>query len=378
MKTWGRVLCLVWALACGCGAGPAQAATDEATVVKLIVDGRYEELRSLEAAAKGDDPVAQFWWGRLLQGCVYERCEPEQAWRLWVKSARGGYWRAREALFGTTPPGEEMADLIKRIGEPVTTEEKIFWTLSVQQQWNTAEAAAQDKVIAIFKQAASGREPTMFTLVMSGMWDLSSIDTDTLRATISGGVPTGSMMSDVLRRKLRIGREKFRYEELLPQAKSGDLAITTALCETVGVFEGQQHLDAQLLPLCIRAFESGQLGIAPVLLAHYLDLGDMAGARRYADYCLRAPIRCGEPLTTYLSTKFGKSSREWRDWEAELALQSGADASEVKSTREIYRRGLSRAVRVADAARQCMARKYSRETRSFTDSAGCPWGKPPQ
>jgi hypothetical protein len=376
MKTWGRVLYLGLLFSFGFAMGPARAASDEASIIKLIEDGRYEELRSLEGAAKGEDPVAQFWWGRLLKACVYERCEPEHALRLWERSARAGYGRAREMLFGTTAGGVETDELIKAIGRPATKEEQLLWAVSTFG--SLAEGPSAGDAVSTLGRAATQPEPTMFALSMAGtMGYVSGFDETALRAIIAAGFPQGDSMAEALRRRLRV-IDRTGYPEQLAKAKAGDVVLTTALCQTVSFMEGQQQFDADLLPLCVKVFEGGQLGVAPALLRHYLDRGDMAQAGRYADYCMRLPIRCDYVLGEYLSAKLGPESSAWREWDAVLALQGGMDPSEVETTRENYRKGLSRAIWTSEIARQCLARQYRRETRTFTEAAGCPWGKPPQ
>jgi hypothetical protein len=351
--------------------GSVNAATAEAEVTQQIIEGRFDDLKRLEAASKASDPVAQFWWGLLQEGCVYNGCKPGDAQTLWLQSAKGGYGRARELLFASSPSGPEMTKLIKAIGEPKTADEKMAWAQSAMT--SSAMSGAIDAKAAAAIKEVSRSAPTLYSVTMAGMID-GSLDVETLRAIVGAGYPAIALPAETLRRQVMINDRK-SLKQLQDQAKAGDKPIAIAMCETLISLDGNPSLPADLVPLCVAALKQGQLRMAPVLLTHYLNLKDMNEAAKYGDLCMTLPIDCGEPLGNYLSAKLGSGSAR-QEWDQILALQSGADPSTVKASQAVYRKGFSRRMMIMEATRHCLARAYLRDQHLFASSPKCPWGQP--
>jgi hypothetical protein len=262
-----------------------------------------------------------------------------------------------------------MESLVREIGEPATTGERLARAqaaIAMLGQDPQEERRAFDLINELTKHDAS-----MFSVSLAAAWSLP--DEPTARALVAGGSPTEAMAAEMLRRRLMLSR--MRYPEILAQALAGDETSAVALCDTVGLIEGKARLPDELLPLCIRALTHGHLSVASVLLAHHLEVGDMAAATPYADLCMAQPISCFDPLSQYLSAKLGPGSAAWREWDAILAIQAGMEPAEVPESTAIRRRGLSRRVALTEANRACMARRYDVVTRTFSASSECPWGR---
>jgi hypothetical protein len=60
---------------------------DEAWVISQIVAGKFDELRSLEALSAQGVPFAMYWWGAMLEHCIFERCDKGGARELILRAS---------------------------------------------------------------------------------------------------------------------------------------------------------------------------------------------------------------------------------------------------------------------------------------------------
>src|SRR5262245_50637572 len=64
---------------------------DEPWVIAQITTGKLEELRSLEKLSEEGAPVAMYWWGVILERCIFERCDKHSARELILRAAVAGH-----------------------------------------------------------------------------------------------------------------------------------------------------------------------------------------------------------------------------------------------------------------------------------------------
>ena len=84
---------------------------DDAWVIAQVMAGKFEELRALEKLSDEGVPFAMYWWGSLMQFCVFDRCDQQAALELLVRAAKAGHGRAQGFVFalaaklpGAIPP----------------------------------------------------------------------------------------------------------------------------------------------------------------------------------------------------------------------------------------------------------------------------------
>ena len=63
---------------------------DEAWVISQILAGRFEELRALEKLSDEGVPFAMYWWGSLVQLCVFDRCDEVAGLEARCTRSQGG------------------------------------------------------------------------------------------------------------------------------------------------------------------------------------------------------------------------------------------------------------------------------------------------
>ena len=68
---------------------------DEAWVIAQITAGKFEELRALEKPSDEGVPFAMYWWGSLMDRCVFDRCNQQAAREFFVRAAKAGHSRAQ-------------------------------------------------------------------------------------------------------------------------------------------------------------------------------------------------------------------------------------------------------------------------------------------
>jgi hypothetical protein len=76
---------------------------DETWVIAQIATGKFEELRSLEKMSEEGTPFAKYWWGVILERCIFERCDKHAARELILRAAVAGHSRARVHLLFPRP-----------------------------------------------------------------------------------------------------------------------------------------------------------------------------------------------------------------------------------------------------------------------------------
>lgn len=352
-------------------AAPAAEETDDRQVVADVVAGRYDKLKSLEAAARGGDPTAMHWWAVLLDACVIEKCRRDEADTWWRKAAQAGNSRSRVLVYLRSGHEATPQDPYVGIGEPRTSEEKLFWAAAILGTMGV-DRSLGSRALAALKEV-NDTEPTMLSTHLNMLHGRDD-QIVAARAMLAAGTPFEHLVGETLRRQYLL-RERKRFPEVLAMARDNDPVAALALCASTDVMEGNVELPPSLFPLCVSSFERGHLGLANVLLKHHMERREMESAARYARWCQSLPVSCAEWLSEYERRRLGES-KEWRDKDAELAIAGGLAASDSMAM-VARQRGLSMKVRRVEAQQACMRRAYLPDRGTFAATAECMWGKPP-
>jgi hypothetical protein len=370
----GRLISYIVVVALTACAHAPTARIDDRWIVERVVAGKFDELRAVKAESDQGSPVAMYWWGALLDGCVYERCDPDGARTLWLEAARASNSRAKLALMYRTRSLRDLDEVIQKTGAPVSAEERshyatILWVLSALS--SPSDRKAGEKAIAMAKELAESerRMDAMYSYYNRvGFMHFP----DETRAMVEAGL---TLASEDLRRMLVI-KERAENRQLLARARAGDLLVGIALCETIALSEGREVLPPALLPICERALSLGYAGIAPVLLRHHRLSGNANAASFYAELCAATlATGCPSELADYHDARTGRSP-EWQVWDAVAAIVKGTPSSEAGLPPDLMRRVFSIRVRIEDAERACLARRFDPSTKKFNDEPGCPPRRP--
>src|SRR5262245_45880862 len=357
------------ALACAPAFGQS---VDDKWVVERVIAGKFDELRALQAQSDKGSPVAMYWWGAFLEGCVYS-CDPDGARALWIKSARAGNSRAKLALMIRTGSRRKLDELIEKTGAPATAEERVRYAVllglfaTVPPAW---DGDAWKKAEGILKELAeSERRMDAMYLYLNRVGFMHF--PEQTRAMVEAGLPQAA---EDLRRALLI-RDRIDRGELRVLAAK-DILVGVALCETIGIAEGREVLPPEVLPICEHGLSLGYIGIAPVLLRHHRLSDNARAASFFADLCAKAlAMHCASELADYHYALSGRS-REWQVWDAVAGIGAGFPANEAKLPTPVMQRAFSIRVRIDETQRACLARRYDEATKKFNDEPGCPARKP--
>jgi hypothetical protein len=176
-----------------------------------------------------------------------------------------------------------------------------------------------------------------------------------------------------------LASERARFPELLAKAKSGDVVIAVALCETINGREGIERLPADVLSVCEQALARGYMGIAPVLLKHHRLSGNAKAAAFYADLCTKVLLDCSGELAEYHYGVSGKSAA-WKLWDAAAGLYGQAPTAgtlrDFGFSPEIMQQVFAIHLRQRIAERACDSRLYDRAAKKFAGDPDCPYLKP--
>jgi hypothetical protein len=340
---------------------------DEQWITDRIIAGKYDELRALKAESDKGSPVAQFYWGLLQNACIYDRCNPVEADRLWRKAAKAGNARARIELMHKAQSGAGLDKLFDEIGWPETLDEQIA-QLSVLLVLSDSKPRSKADPRALLKKAIEA-EPQLRLLMLKGLVDGFGEDLAPLRAMVESGF---EIASEHLHRWMLM-KDRVRRPEQLVKARAGDQIVAVALCHTSSLVSGAEKLPAELLPLCETAAKDGYIALSAPLLRHYRLTGDLKAAAQYAEGCVsHASLACAKELAAYYRAKSGDTENA-EAWGVVSSLAEGLEPKQVKKAQHVMRKALSIRVRAMLTTEACAKRKYNFEAKRFTEAALCTW-----
>jgi hypothetical protein len=357
-------------------APPAQPKLTDAEVVRWVIGGRYDRLAGLKARGQAGDPVAMYWWGRMLQECAFDPCDEKAVGDWMLRAARAGHGRARTVLYERAVLKLSQAELAKALGAPRSESERLSQMAGLSGDSGTSSQQRQQEQEKFLKQVLNDPRPSMHAYAAASA--IGRVDVEILKALVRDGFARPRVMTETLNRRWLLDREFKKSSDFLARAKSGDPATATVLCDVWAITAASERLPDDLLPHCVAQLRRGQLGMASVLLTHHLAGEEWAEAAVYAKLCESQSQACPE-LGEYLSNELGRG-RAWQLQDAAAYVANGGPGAEVvaedRTLRAAVRKGLGRKVAREETETLCLQRRYDPATKSFEAVAGCPWGQP--
>lgn len=360
---------IAWAMALALSQA-AVAQPDDNWVIARVLSGRFDELRGLERQSAEGSPVAMYWWGNFLNACVYGRCDEDGARALWARAARTGHGDAKIALMVNARSPEALDAVLREFGVPGSVDEKIAYAGALAALAALPGSGTWNAARGILKQLAAA-EPRMGVIYAIGVMEGFGRNGEQLRAIVEAGFPPAS---EPLRRWLVLSGQG-EYQQNFERARSGDIAVAVALCDTVEISEGYEVLPPELLQVCERTLEQGYPGVARTLLRHFRVKGNTQAAAYYAGVCATLGTHCASELSDYYFQRFGKSP-DWELWDVLAAFALGMPPSEAGKPEAVMQRVFAVRLRHALGQQACLARRYDAASRKFGDDPACPFRRP--
>jgi hypothetical protein len=356
-------------------------ARDEAWVVTQIAAGRFEELRALEQLSDQGIPFALYWWGNLIERCIFERCDASAARALYLRAAKAGHERAQATLFSAAASPDELAALIADIGVPARGRARMLHAMRTVLAPGRSEKARADFIALATSERQLGLLAAL--VAMEG----PAKRADELRAIASSGYVGFSewvLRSEMLR--------STTDAQMLERASAGDLALGAAYCDTAGVRRGEQVLPPDTLAMCERAAGQGYPGAVRALVRHHHHRNDRRAAEYFAGVCdALLGLRCAGDISEHYGERRGESAElaaRWELWDLAAAnvlaasmsragFPGGTSAEELRGKTEQLRRGLyGLIVRTELIDDACLTQRLDPATGAVEAGADCPWRRP--
>jgi hypothetical protein len=361
---------------------------DEAWVISQVTAGKFEELRTLEKLSDEGVPFAMYWWGSLLQLCVFDRCDAEAGRALFLRAAQGGHGRAQAVLFaaaswesvvfGDARSQPKLAALTAEIGMPKDAYPRLMHALSSLRAAGLRHKADPKVVASFVAHATSERQLALLAelVELEGM----SKRADELRVVADSGYVGAS--ERVIQWEVIV---RTTDAQMLERARAGELWLAAAYCDMRAKERGEPVLPADTLPVCERAAAQGFPGAVVALLRHHHHSKNHRAAEYFAGACeALLAIRCAEDIAKYYDDRRDESAdlrAKWELWDLADALDSnlfeGVTEVDVRGQSERLRRGVYLLiVRTLLIDETCLTQRLDPATGVIESNPQCPWRKP--
>jgi hypothetical protein len=361
---------------------------DETWVVAQIANGKFEELRSLEKLSEEGAPVAMYWWGVILERCIFERCDQQAARELILRAAVAGHSRARVHLLGSASTREEFDDLVAKIGEPSAGRERLAYvaralfflelpTFLGGERRDTDRKSRAD-LLAIAK---SQREIGMRAVIAMLPSEPLGSDLDLLAET---GI---DLISERLMQRAYI--RQITERQIIERGRAGELGLAAAYCDTLMVRTGRTGIDRDELEVCEKAAAAGFPGAVRGLLKHHTYAGNTRAAEYFVGLCdAILGLRCAGVISEYYylrSKESGELNAKWVFWDLAAGNAMSAtslfpgDVSEEElrgKTPQLRRELFQLIVRTDLMAEACGMQQLDSATGSVEANPQCSWRRP--
>jgi hypothetical protein len=356
---------------------------DESWVISHIVAGKFDELRSLEKLSGQGVPFALYWWGLILERCIFERCDGDAGRELILRAALAGNSRAKAELLAGAITREEFDEVIAKIGVPSGGRERLNY---ITKSLFLLEAAlvrggrrATDDKLRADLLAIAKSEPHIGARIFVAMLPRqTSSDLDALAAT----------GTDLISEKLMVNAtvKKIGKQQIIERARAGELGWAAANCD--GHVFRATTLDRDELEVCEKAAGSGFLAaVRGLLFFHHQFTGNTRAAQYFADLCETVlGMRCADLLAEYYHDR-SKESAELKAksefWEL-AAVNAIASRDPGRVSEELLRGKTPRLrrelfqliVRTALINEACAMQRVDLATGAIEANPQCPWRKP--
>ena len=359
---------------------------DEAWVISQIVAGKFDELRWLEGLSAQGVPFAMYWWGAMLERCIFERCEKGAARELILRAAVAGSGRAKAHVLGGAETREEFDEIVAKIGIPAGGRERIVYVgrnllfIQVPRELGGAPRASDAKLRADLLAMAKSELQIGMRTIVAQLQGPTSTDLDVLAET------GNNIFSEQLMQRAAIRRISDR--EIIESARAGQLAMAAAYCDNLMIRTGRLTMDRDELEVCQRAAQAGFPGAVRGLLTHHHGARNMPAADYFVGLCDAVlGLRCADAISEYYSDRSKESAElkaKWVFWDLVAAnvmnamtgvyAFGGVSEEELRGrTRELRRELFRLLVRTDLIAEACAMRRLDPATGAVEANPQCPW-----
>jgi hypothetical protein len=214
---------------------------DESWVISIIVAGKFDELRSLEKLSDQGVPFAMYWWGVILERCIFERCDKFAARELILRAAIAGNGRAKGHVLGGAETREEFDELVAKIGVPAGGRERAVYVarnllfIETPPLLGGTPRASDAKVRTDLLAMAKSEPHVGMRAIVALLQGPSSTDLDVLAET---GV---EIISEQLMQRTIV--RGMSAQQIIERARVGELGWAAAQCDTLMMRTGRTALD---------------------------------------------------------------------------------------------------------------------------------------
>jgi hypothetical protein len=356
---------------------------DEAWVISQIVAGKFDELRSLEALSAQGVPFAMYWWGAMLERCIFERCDKGGARELILRAAVAGRGRAKAHVLGGAETREEFDEIVAKIGIPAGGRERVVYVgrnllfIQVPRELSGAPRASDAKLRADLLAMAKSELQIGMRAIVAQLQGPTSTDLDVLAET------GNDVFSEPLMQRALIRRISDR--EIIERARAGQLAMEAAYCDSLMIRTGRLTMERGELDVCQRAAQAGFPGAVRGLLTHHHGTRNMPAADYFVGLCDAVlGLRCANAISEYYGDRSKESAElkaKWVFWDLAAANAmtgvyafGGVSEEELRGKTPELRRELFRLIVRTDLiAEACATRRLDPATGAVEANPQCPW-----
>jgi hypothetical protein len=357
-----------------------------------VQSGNFESLRSLKSWSSRGVPFAMFWWGTLLDHCIFGRCDEAQAQMLFLRAALAGYGRAKANLFAAVRSRAELDDLVARLGIPSGGFERVVYAIKLIETSRIAlslqstpakESQARSAFLTIAtKERQLGLLAELVALEGPMRWEAE------LQAISNSGYPELSeavLQHDMIKGVFMPGAAGRGF---LERAQAGDLGVAAAYCDRSFGVKGNPVLSAGLLKVCEHVAEAGFPGAVRALVRHHHATGNRRAAEYFIGLCdALIGMWCAHEIHSHFMSRREEStdlSAKAELWDLAAVNISTArfglrwlEKNELLGRTERMRRALFvLRFRTRMIIESCLTAPVGRTSGMIETTSNCPWRMP--
>jgi len=385
------VLVSVLLAACSLGSSSAYAQQhDEAWVISQIVAGKIEELRSLEKLSDERVPFAMYWWGMLIERCIFERCDKAVGRDLNLRAAVAGHGPAQATALAFAETRAEFDELVAKIGVPAGGRQRMayvakhLWFIDTPPFLGGTPRVTDGKLRADLLEIARS-EPQIGMRMIAALEMRQGPTSPYLDVLAETGIDLEAISEKLMQRATM---RKVSDREIVQRGRAGELGLAAAYCDTLMIRTGRETMDRDELEACESAAQAGFPGAVRGLLRHYQHAGSARAAQYFAGLCEEVlGARCAGLISDYYFARSKESAElraKWELWDlaaANLAstvnLFGGVSEEDLRGKTPELRRELFRLlVRTDLMAGACYTQRLRGATGAVEANPQCPWRRP--
>jgi|RhiMethySRZTD1v2_1073278.scaffolds.fasta_scaffold363904_2 hypothetical protein len=245
---------------------------DEIWVIAQITAGKLEELRSLKRLSDRGVPFAMYWWGVIVERCIFERCDKHAARELILRAAVAGHGRAKVELLGSAGTRQEFDDLVAKIGVPRGGRERLAYVakalffMELPTFLGGGQRVTDDKSRADLLAIAKSQREIGMRAFLATLPGPPSSDLDALAET---GI---DLISERLMQRAYV--RQITERQIIERGRAGELGLAAAYCDTLMSRTGRTTMDRDELEVCEKAAAAGFPAAVRGLLSHHTFAGN--------------------------------------------------------------------------------------------------------